>query len=71
MKIRALRARNIVALVLVSTTFGVASAADEKATSSKTENSGFAIGGRSFLGLDNVSAADTSSAFACLSPNLP
>jgi len=42
MKIKALRALNIVALVLASTTFGVASAADEKATSSKTESSEFA-----------------------------
>jgi hypothetical protein len=42
MKIKALRALSIVALVLASTTFGVASAADEKATSSKTESSEFA-----------------------------
>src|SRR6266849_6538446 len=42
MKMKALRALNIVALVLASTTFGVASAADEKATSLKTESSEFA-----------------------------
>jgi len=41
MKIKALRALSTVAVVLGSTTFGVASAADEKATSSKTESSEF------------------------------
>ena len=42
MKTKALGALNIVALVFASTIFGVASAADEKATSSKTESSEFA-----------------------------
>jgi TolA-binding protein len=43
MKIRALRALNTVALVLASTTFGpLASAADEKPTSSQTQSAEFA-----------------------------